>query len=200
MSYTFKVTLTDQYGNPVYNRSIDIIIDNNYYTTVQTATNGTATFTVNLSPGTHTIKADFGGDVLFIGSSASLTINVPQPTPTPTATPTPTPTATPVPSPTPTPTVTPTPTPTALPSPTPTPSASPSPSPTPTPTSIPSPTPTPTPTPTYVPSPTPTPLAVCRPVVSTGYGVLDTVLFCVGGYGVTVFTALIAFILLLLIL
>jgi hypothetical protein len=188
MSYTFKVTLTDIYGNPVYHRLVYLYVDNNLYNSDYTGSDGTVTFTVDLQPGTHTISAIFYGDELFIGSSASLTINVPQPTPTPTATPTPT--------------VTPTPTPTA----------SPSPSPTPTPTSIPSPTPTPTaspspsPTPTYVPTPTPTPYpqpspsAVCRPILTTGVSWLDSILFCVGGYGVTVFTALITFILLLLIL
>jgi len=38
----------------------------------------------------------------------------------------------------------------------------------------------------------------CEPVVRTGVDVLDKVLFCVGGYGVTVAVAVVAFFALLL--
>jgi uncharacterized protein (TIGR03382 family) len=38
----------------------------------------------------------------------------------------------------------------------------------------------------------------CEPVVRTGVDVLDRVLFCVGGYGVTVAVAVAAFFVLLL--
>jgi len=66
-----------------------------------------------------------------------------------------------------------------------------SPSPTPTETPSPSPTPTemPTPTPSASPSPssTPTPAPSCRPFPQTGVDVLDYILFCIGGYGFTVF-------------
>ena len=39
----------------------------------------------------------------------------------------------------------------------------------------------------------------CEPVVRTGVDVLDKVLFCVGGYGITVAVAVVAFFVLLLI-
>jgi hypothetical protein len=54
---------------------------------------------------------------------------------------------------------------------------------------------TPTPTPTPIPTPMP-----CSPLVRTGNDVLDRVLFCVGGVGVTVAVLIVAFIVLLLLL
>ncbi len=40
----------------------------------------------------------------------------------------------------------------------------------------------------------------CRPVIKTGIGVLDAVLFCVGGYGVTVLVLVVAALILLMLL
>jgi len=111
----------------------------------------------------------------------------PSPTPTETPTPTPTPTESPSPTPTPTPTETPTPTPTPTETPTPTPTLTPSPSPSPSP--LPSPTPTPTVTPIPIPSPTPT--QECQPIIRTGVELLDRVVFCIWGYGITVFIILV---------
>jgi hypothetical protein len=39
---------------------------------------------------------------------------------------------------------------------------------------------------------------VCKPIVRTGIDVLDRILFCIGGYGVTVFVLIIVFVVLLL--
>jgi hypothetical protein len=47
------------------------------------------------------------------------------------------------------------------------------------------------------PLPSPSPQS-CSPVVKTGVGVLDQVVFCVGSYGVTVAVAVVAFFVLLL--
>lgn len=71
--------------------------------------------------------------------------------------------------------------------------------PTPTPTSTPTSTPTPTPTPTLTPTPTATPTPIpCPPLIRTGNSILDKVLFCVHGYGVTVLVAGVAFFMLLI--
>ncbi len=104
------------------------------------------------------------------------------------------------------PSMSPTPTPSASPSPTPTPSESPSPTPTPAPTSqaggalapeygiaepyVSTPltiTVSPSPTPTATPTSSPTPAPSCRPFPETGISVLDYIIFCIGGYGFTVF-------------
>ena len=70
-------------------------------------------------------------------------------------------------------------------------------------TPTPTPTPTPSPTPTSTPTPTPTPTPTsgeCPPVVRTGVDVLDRVLFCVGGVGVSVFVLVVVFLLVWLLL
>lgn len=53
---------------------------------------------------------------------------------------------------------------------------------------------TPPPTPTA----TPTPTSSCQPVISTGISILDNVIFCVGGYGITVLIVGVVFVLLML--
>jgi len=57
----------------------------------------------------------------------------------------------------------------------------------------PSPTPTPTPTATPTPTPTPTPAAGCQPIIRTGSNALDSVVFCLGGAGVTTFVLAVIF-------
>jgi len=51
------------------------------------------------------------------------------------------------------------------------------------------------PTPTPMPIPTPTPMPGCGPLVRVGIDVLDRVVFCVGGVGVTVFILMVVFLL-----
>ena len=53
-----------------------------------------------------------------------------------------------------------------------------------------------------LPTPTPTPMPVsgCEPIIRIGIGFLDSVVFCVGRYGVTVGFVLLLFLLLLLLL
>jgi len=65
---------------------------------------------------------------------------------------------------------------------------------------VPTPTPTITPTPTSTSMPTPTeiPSQGCSPLIKVGIEFLDRVVFCVGGYGVTVAVVVAVFLLLLL--
>ncbi|MEM3974991.1 MAG: hypothetical protein QW320_11540 [Ignisphaera sp.] len=42
-------------------------------------------------------------------------------------------------------------------------------------------------------------MSACAPIISTGVGALDRVLFCVNNYGITVFVVAVAFVFLLLI-
>jgi len=54
--------------------------------------------------------------------------------------------------------------------------------------------------PTPTPTPTPVPVSGCEHIIRIGIGFLDSVVFCVGRYGVTVGFVLLLFLLLLLLL
>jgi hypothetical protein len=77
--------LTDEDGNPLQGKTINIYVDGSRIYSGQTDNNGIVETSYTVGPGTHTVRAEFPGDPEYEPSSAETTVTVPgvQPQPAP---------------------------------------------------------------------------------------------------------------------
>ena len=71
----FNVTLVDEFGNALANRSIEITVNNESYS-VFTDENGHASISLNLSPGKYDVESKFEGDNDYFKSVSANVVNV----------------------------------------------------------------------------------------------------------------------------
>lgn len=71
----YSVILKDLAGNILSNRQVNLFIGNNIYTS-KTDAYGKAVFNLDLSPGSHSVRCTFDGDLDYAKSSNSAVVNI----------------------------------------------------------------------------------------------------------------------------